>query len=485
MEGEHFVALLGVDLGSSSLKAALVDAATGRLILRAVDYDEDWFGPQPDHLERSPETYWRAFLQIVRDLNVPPQSIEAVSFSVQGETFVVADKDGRPLRKAIQGHDVRAHQEPALLLDRFGAARLHAASGQPSVDAYWIAAKLLWLKRHEPEVFRGIRRLFTLDGYLIHKLTGRAVVEKSLIGNSYLYDMSAEAWFEEMFDFLGLAPSIMPELVRAGELVGVVSRKAAAQTGLAPGTPVFAGALDQIAAALAAGNVRPGIVTETTGTALALGVTVTGRLADCLKTGLPVFYHAVPDGLFLMPWLGSGGYTLQWFRDNFAPGESYDELTAAAAEIPPGAEGLTMLPFLSGANCPEFDTSARGVFFGIAPGHTKSHFARAILEALAYAIRANLDLLRSGGIEARELRSMGNVARSAVWTQIKADVCGLPIRPLKVVDAASLGAAVLAGAPACVVEMGEAVEPDPRNRGVYDKGFGKYRELYQRLKGCF
>jgi xylulokinase len=505
------MALLGIDVGSSSLKATVIEEGSGLYATRTVGYREDWGGEKPDYLERSAETYWEAFKQAIRTLiqedGVSPDLIEAVSFSVQGETFVVLDKNFLPLRKAVQGHDSRAQEEAGLLRTHFGEDLLHAISGQPGVDAYWVGVKLLWIKRNQPEIFCRIRNLLMLDGFIIHKLNGRAVAAKSMIGNTYLYDMRCEEWFLPMFDFLELSAQIMPEVVQPGQPLGTISREAASETGLSTKTVIVSGVLDQVAGAFGAGNVRPGMVTETTGTALALGVTGGGVLEGYLRLGLPVYYHVIPNAFFLMPWLGSGGFTLQWFRDNFADFEKhfasqygmevYELLIAAAAKVPPGSDGLLMLPFLSGANCPEFDTSARGVFFGISPGHRKAHFVRAILEAIAYATRANLELVRSAGIEVDHLRSMGNAARSRTWNQIKADICGVSVWPMRLPDAGSLGAALLAGvgtgaypsweeaASSPFIRTGDVIQPDGRNRKVYDEGFRKYREIYSRLKGCF
>jgi xylulokinase len=503
--------LLGIDVGSSALKATVINEHNGLRVTRSVAYEEDWVGERPEFLERNVETYWQAFKQAIRavlyDEHVAPESIEAVSFSVQGETFVVLDEHFRPLRKAIQGHDVRAQEEVSLVRARFGEERLYAISGQPGVDAYWPAVKLLWIKRNQPEVFSRIRRFLTLEGFILRKLVGRVVIDKSMIGDTYLYDISCGEWFLPIFEYLDLSPAIMPEVVQAGQPLGTVSREAASETGLSSQTMVVAGVMDQVAASFGAGNACPGIITETTGTALALGITGKGPLEQYLKLRLPIYYHAVPDAWFLMPWLGGGGYTLQWFKDAFAEFDKYfankyrldiyDLLLAEAAKVPPGSDGLIMLPFLTGANCPEFDTSARGVFFGIVPGHRKGHFVRAILEAIGYAIRANLELVRSAGIAAGQLRSIGNAAKSQLWSQIKADICGVTFRPMEVPDAGSLGAALLAGvgvgaygsfkeaASSRFVQMGDLIEPDERNRNVYDQGFRKYREIYSRLKGCF
>ncbi len=505
------MSLLGIDLGSSQLKATLIDDERNLCVSQTAAYSEDWIGEKPDHLERNVVVYWEALKEGIKRLlnqhGVQPEEILGISFSVQGETFVVLDQHFRPLRKAIQGHDVRAQEEVRIIRDEFSDELLYSVSGQPNVEANWMAVKLLWIKRNEPEIFARTRYIMLLEDYILHKLTGRFVTDRSVIGDSYLYDMRSENWFGPLLDYLDVSRAMLPEVVHPCQAIGPVSKRAAEETELSTETQVVTGAMDQMAGAVGAGNVVPGVVTETTGTALAIGATGKGDLSNYLETGLPLYYHAVRNAYFLMPWLGSGGLTLQWFRDSFGELEKasadregrevYDLLTARAAEVPASSDGLIMLPFLVGAACPEFDSSARGVFFGITPGHTKGHFVRAILESIGYAIRANLELLQSAGLDACEIRSMGGGSKSRLWNQIKADICGVRIASMDQPETASLGAALMAGVGAGVyastegtrsskwIKLREVFDPDIRNQETYAAGYGKYREIYRRLKGVF
>jgi xylulokinase len=314
-------------------------------------------------------------------------------------------------------------------------------------------------------------------------------------------------WFPPMMSCLGLEPSMLPEVLDPCTAVGNVTCEAAQATGLSTSTLVVAGAMDQIANAVGAGNVVPGVVSETTGTALAIGATAAGRLTDFLPTRLPILYHAMPGTFFLMPWLAGGGLTLRWFADNFAEADRtaaleqgtdvYDRLTALAAETPPGADGLMLLPFLAGATCPECDSTAKGVFCGMTPTHHRGHFVRAILEGVAYAIRANLESIREAGIPVKTLCSMGGGSKSPLWNQIKADICGVPVTTLAVADTASLGAALMAGVGAGVYPSVEATRecqfirkqdhytPQSQHAAAYAAGYEHYRDLYRRLKGAF
>ena len=505
------MALIGMDIGSSMLKATLLDEERRLCLTRSFEYAEDWIGNQPGHLERNADVYWNAVVLAVRQLLQETQltgdDIAALCLSVQGETFLVADENFRPLRKAIQGHDVRAAEETEILRDQFGNEPMYAVSGQPSWEAYWMAPKLFWLRRQEPDTFRRMRRIMLLEDYILYQLTGRFATDKNLIADSYFYDMRTGDWFPPVMNYLGLDPSMLPEVLDSCTPVGTVTPEAAEATGLSRKTLIVAGAMDQIANAVGAGNVVPGFVSETTGTSLAIGATALGKLDDFLATRLPILYHAAPGAFFLMPWLAGGGVTLRWFADVFgradrmraqAEGKDvYDLLTGLAAETSPGADGLVMLPFLAGATCPECDSTARGVFCGMTPAHHRGHFVRAILEGVAYAIRANLESIRDAGIPVEQLCCMGGGSKSPLWNQIKADVCDVPVVTLAVADTASLGAALMAGVGAGVypsiestrhcqfIRKKDCYAPRRECTNIYDVGYRRYRDLYQRLKGAF
>jgi xylulokinase len=263
--------------------------------------------------------------------------------------------------------------------------------------------------------------------------------------------------------------------------------------------------MDQALAALGAANTHPGLVTESTGGALAIVATLDRPLFDPTSR-IPCHYHALPDAYYLLPWCQTAGMALRWFRDVFGEGEqeearssggdAYDLLTAGAARVPPGSEGLVALPHLAGAACPEFNPAARGVWFGIGLHHTRAHFVRAILEAVAYMLRRNLELLGNLGVPAQEIRALGGGARSPLWNQIKADVLGVPVVTVASQEVACLGAAILAGAAVGLypspqaaaeelVSIKERWQPDPANKPTYDHGYEKYVRLYDSVEGLF
>jgi len=263
--------------------------------------------------------------------------------------------------------------------------------------------------------------------------------------------------------------------------------------------------MDQAMGAVGAGNIVPGIATESTGGALAIVATLANPLFDPQRR-VPCHYHARTGTYCLMPWAQTAGMALKWFRDQFYYLESqmayasnldpYDLMTRAADTVPAGSDGLVVLPHLEGAACPEFNPAAKAVFFGATLRHTKAHFARGIMESVAYMLKVNLDLVEGLGIGVEEVRSIGGGARSDLWLQIKADVLQKPVATVEVEEAALLGAAITGAAGTGIfssleegvsrmVRLKERIEPNPLRASVYQKGYAQYVELYDRLVPLF
>jgi xylulokinase len=331
------------------------------------------------------------------------------------------------------------------------------------------------------------------------------VADPCLLSSSLLFDIRRKTWWDEMLDFVGITSEQLPQVQESGRVVGTLTAEASRETGLWEGTVVATGGMDQALAALGAGNTRPGLITENTGGALAIVATLEEPIFDP-QGGIPCHYHALPDTYYLLPWGQTAGMALRWFRDIFGVEEqeeaartaadAYDLLTAAAAEVPPGAEGLVALPHLMGAACPEFNPAARGVWFGIGLHHTKAHFVRATLESVAYMLRRNVETLEELGIAVTEIRALGGGARSPLWNQIKADVLGVPVLTLATGEQACLGAAILAGtavglypspedAAQKLVMVAGRWEPRFENRFPYDRGYELYVHLYESLEELF
>lgn len=500
-------AFLGIDAGTTSLKVALFDPQGHLLALDRQEYQ--LITPTRGIVELEAETYWNAcctaIAHVLAASRTAPEEIASLCISSQGETIIPVDRAGQPTRRAIVWLDNRAVDEAREIAGAFDLETIYHTTGQPEVAPTWPACKLLWLKRHEPEVYARSAKFLLLEDYLLYRLTGKLVTEYSLETSSLLVDVANRRWWTPMFEFIGLSPERMGDLMEPGAVVGPVSATGAAETGLSTGTLAVTGAMDQIVGAVGAGNIAPGIVTETTGGALAIVATLDDLVFDP-RGRVPVNYHGRPGTYCMLPWAQTAGMALRWFRDRFyhletqvalASGlDPYELMTAAARQVPAGADGLIMLPHLEGAFCPEYNSAARAVFFGATLGHTKPHFVRAVLEAVAYVLKRNLDLIEGLGIAVNEVRSMGGGARSEFWLKIKADVVQRPVRTLEVEETACLGAAIMGAtatghfgsleeATGAMVRLRETIEPGASDLPAYRLGYARYCELYDRLAPMF
>jgi xylulokinase len=499
--------LLGIDAGTTALKAVLFNT-DGRVLGSALQ-EYQLFTPTADVVELDAETYWHACCQAVREVvsasRVNPREVVALSIASQGETLIAVDARGNSLRRAIVWLDNRAADEAKQIENEFGADNVFQLTGQPEIVPTWPACKILWLREHEPERFKQTAKFLLVEEFLIYKFTGRFVAEKSVQTSSLWFDIRRKEWWREMHEYLHIGEQQLGELVEPGEAVEKVSAQAAAETGLSTQTLVVSGAMDQMASAVGAGNIEPGLVSEMTGGALAVCATLPGLILDPERR-IATHYHAVRDAYCLLPYGQIGGMALRWFRDTFCETEmaharengtdAYDLLTRAAAHAPPGCQGLVFLPHLSGAASPEFDPEARGVFYGIALNHTKSHFARAILESVAYMLKKNLDMVEKIGGAVTMVRAMGGGARSALWLDIKADVLQKDVLAVAANETGCLGAAILAGVAAnvftdlrqgvrCMSRTGGLHHPNPERVARYQTGYQEYLDLYESLAPMF
>ena len=508
--------LIGLDIGTTSVKVGVYEAAGRQLAAVGREYQLDH--PAPDRADADATIYWTAAVSAIREAltiagavsahqgaGADPMSVAAIAVSSQGETVVAVDAQGRPLGPAIVWLDNRALDEARELGERFGDALIYDRTGVPTVTPTWTACKLLWLRRHEPERFEAAARFLLVEDFILHRLTGRFVTEGGVQSTTLLFDIRTHGWWGEMLEAVEVGPERLPEVVRPGAVVGTLTREAAEALGLPRSVKVVAGGMDQGAGAVGVGNFGGAVISESTGGALTLQATVDRQGGD--PSGqTPVYVHSAPDRYLYCPVCPTGGMALTWFRDQFCAEEvaraaregrnAYDLLTELAAGVPPGVDGLTMLPHLMGAFSPEYEPAARGVFYGFTLHHGKPHFARAVLEAVAFMLRRNLELLASAGAPATEIRSHGGGARSALWNQIKADACGLPVVTLEGADAAVRGDAMLAGvacgvfqdltqASEAMVKVDLRYEPDPATKAAYDDAYGRYVRLFESLRPMF
>jgi len=499
--------LLAVDLGTSAVKAALFDGKGRRAALAVEEYS--LLTPAEDRCELPAETFWEQFLvalgKVLDESRVAPESIVAVSFSSQGETFVPVDRAGKPLRNAISWLDNRSVAEAEQIERRFGRDVVYRTTGQPALCPIWTATKILWLREHEPDVFRNTHKYLLAEDVLIHRLSGRFVSEPSVYSSSLVLDVNTRAFWPDMLAFLKISDQQLPELAESGTVVGKLTPDAAKATGLSPETLVVTGAYDHAAGSIGAGVTHAGVMSETTGSAMAICAPIEAPAFDP-GYRVPCHCHAIPGKYFFSPFGETAGMVLKWFRDQFcrsevaaagaSGGDAFELLGEQAAAVPPGSEGLVLLPFLSGTGSPEFDPHARGVFFGFTLKHTKGHFVRAVMESVAYMIAKNLRVMEELGAHVDEIRCLGGGAKSDLWCRIKADAIGRRVAVVEESEQALKGAAILAGVGAGLfgdleaasrdmVAIKKRYEPDPANAAAYAAGYDTYERLYENLRDLF
>ena len=418
---------LGIDIGTTSLKAAVFSDKLEQLSQATVDYTLETSGV---YAEFSTEKYWDITKEGIKKATEGLE-IEALSIDTQCETLILTDENGIPVRKAIVWVDNRADEEAKMIEAHFGRKKVYEVTGQPEITATWPASKLLWVKRNEPEIWRKTKKIFLLEDYILYKMTGKFVTEKTLQSSTIYFDIKKGTWWEEMLEFIGVDSAMLPKLYDSGVEIGEYE-----------GMKVVTGAMDQVAGSIGAGIVRKGIISEMTGTTMVLFVptdTIPEFSENCI---IPCHYNF--DGKYaLVLWTSVAGMAFKWFKNNFCENyEDFNALTAIAEKIEPGANGLTMLPHLCGSTMPKYNPEARGAFYGITLEHTRAHFVRAILEAISCMLKANLDYIN---VEAEEIRLMGGGAKSELWNQIKSDMTGKTLTTLKNKETACLGSAILAG----------------------------------------
>jgi xylulokinase len=483
-------AVLGVDVGTTAVKAAVV-ADDGRVLgTGSLEYPTHY--PRPGWVEQDPEDWWRAACGAIEAAlaGAGRRDMAAVCVSAQAPTLLALDSRGRPLRPALIWMDRRAEAEAERLRETLGEELVQRVTGN-RIDPYYVAPKLLWFREHEPELRGRVLAFVQATGYLVHALTGELTLDREHASLLSLRDLERETWSEPLCEAVGVTPDSFPRLVSGDEIAGHVTDDAGRATGLRAGTPVTGGTVDGPAAALAAGVIDEGQAAEMTGTSTVL------ILPSARPRSEPAFVamrHAARGRWLLLGAMVASGGSLRWLRDLLGE-ESFDSLTTEAETEPAGANGLVFLPYMMGERSPIWDSDARGVFLGLSLASGRGSLARAVLEGAAFALRHNLDAAAVVGVQVGELRSVGGAARSRLWSQIKANVIGVPVLLPETSIGAPFGdaalAAVAAGLHADVgglvrtVRVRERFEPQPEAAGRYHELYGVYRRTYEALREEF
>lgn len=483
--------VVAVDCSTTAAKA-VVTAADGTVVGQAARPIAT-STPRPAWHEQEAREWWTATRAAIADavaaavaVGMRAADIGAVCLTHQRETFVCTDHAGRPLRPAILWLDGRAHAEIAEL----GSREVHDLSGKPP-DTTPAIYKLAWLARHEPGVLTGAARVGDVHAFLTHRLTGRWATATQSADTLGLFDLRRLDWSPELLELAHVRADQLPELVPAGAEIAPLLPDVAAELGLPGSVPLVAGIGDGQAAGLALGATRPGVAYLNLGTSMVMGVQAPQYAADDAFRTLA----GVPTGEYTLETvLNAAAYLATWTRERFGGGQStVAAMEAAAVQVPPGAEGLLVLPYWNAAQTPYWDPLARGAVVGWHGRHTPAHLYRAVLEGVAFELRMHLARLEAAtGRAVEHIRAVGGGARSELWVRIVADVVQRPVRVCSAGEVSAAGAARLAhafltgGDPTAVPEPeGVDVRPDPAAGGTYARLADVHARLYPQLRGVF
>ncbi|EFH89307.1 xylulokinase [Ktedonobacter racemifer] len=503
-------ALLGIDLGTTGVKAALFAAEDGRVLTDAfIDYP--LYHPQPGWAEQQPSEWWQATLTAIQgclerasSLGVRPSDIRGVGLSGQMHGVVLLDEQQQVLRPCIIWADQRSDAQCRWMTERVGAAQLISYVSNPALTGF-TAPKLLWVRDNEPEIFARARTLLLPKDYIRYRLTGVLAMEISDAAGTCLLDVKQGTWSREVLSAIELDPSLLPPVVPADAASGSITDEVQALTGLPAGIPVAGGGADNACGAVGNGIVEPGLALLSVGTS---GIVLAHATSPRVDISGPVprvhtFNHAVPGAWYLMGVTQGAGLSLRWVRDNIGLPEralerwtgvdAYETLAREAESVPAGSEGLIFLPYLQGERTPHLDAYARGGWIGLTASHDRRHLVRSVLEGVAFSLKDCMTIIREQGLPLEQVRATGGGAKSPLWRQIIADILETELVTTNASEGPAFGAALLAGvaggvyasvpeACARTVRIVERTAPNAALAPAYRQAYETYRALYPALK---
>ena len=464
--------LMGIDIGTTSLKGCVFDENGNELASVTKSYTLITDG---ERVEFPAEKYFELFEQAYEELSKKAR-IDAFAIDTQGETLIFLDKSGNPLMNAIVWLDNRAEKQAKAIEDKFGIKSVYETTGQTEIPAGYPAPKVLWLKEERPELFEKLDKILLLEDYLLYRITGKFVCERSLYASTLYLNVKTGEYWKEMLDFIGIDENYLPTPYESGERVGEYKNAV-----------VCTGALDQISGFIGSGIIEEGTISEMTGTALA--VCALAKDLPPYFDGIKVpAYYVGKDKYCLLMWAPTAGMVMEWYKKNFYFDADYDKINEEAEKVPFGSEGLVLSPNMRGSVMPVNDPDLKGGAYGIDLKHTRAHFTRAIMESVACLLRRYLEYLQ---IPVNEVISIGGGAKSKLWRQIKADITGKKVVTLKNKETGCLGTAILAGygsgvykdineAVSKIVERKDEVAPKAE-KAEADTVYNRYLELEELL----
>lgn len=498
--------ILAHDLGTTGNKATLFN--TGGEIVASAFHG---YGTEYAHIgwaEQNPEDWWEAFQQTSRKLiserKIDPHRIAAVSFSGQMMGCLCVDREGNPLRNSIIWADHRGIAEAALLSERVGEEKVYHITGHRVSPTYSLA-KLLWIRKHEKEVFQKTHKVLHAKDFLNFRLTGQFVTDYSDASSMNLFDIRKKDWSDDITEAMEISQDLLPRLCPSTHVSGEISRRMADKLGLAPGIPVVVGGGDGPCAAVGAGVVAPGVAYNYIGSSSWIALANPDPIYDPERRTFN-FFHLDPNMVTPTGTMQSAGGSYQWLRNTLCSAEveaagrlgvsPYELMNQQAAASPAGAKGLLFLPYLMGERSPHWNPAARGVFLGLTNTHNRADMIRSVLEGVTFNLRIILDCFTKQGIHISSMRVIGGGAKGDLWRQILADIFNTPIERLEFLEeATSLGAAIAGGIGAGIfkdflvaqkiVRVKEKICPNDKNRETYDGQYEIFKQAYEALVPIF
>ncbi|WP_099222856.1 xylulokinase [Listeria costaricensis] len=479
--------IVGIDLGTSALKALLV--AEDGTICAESSAAYPLYQERAGFSEQNPEDWYRALEDVMRVMAARPESkdIVGISFSGQMHSLVLLDQAGQVVRPAILWNDVRTTAECEQITEALGERLLEITKNR-ALEGFTLP-KLLWVRENEPENWaRAVRFLLPKD-YLGFRMTGQQQMDFSDAAGTLLLDLARREWSAEMLERFDLPVTLCPRLVASTDRIGTVLPELAAEWGLPEGIAVFAGGADNACAAVGAGILAEGSAMLSIGTS-GVFLTVAKCAEQAYQGKLHLFAHAAADRFYAMGVTLAAGHSLSWFKEQFAKESTYEELLADTSELAPGSDGLLFAPYIMGERTPYPDSQIRGSFIGIDGRHTRRHFAKAVLEGITFSLRDSMALMEQHtDAHFSEIISVGGGAKNSDWLQMQADIFNVPIRTLKSEQGPAMGAAMIAAVGAGLYEtLEEAAErlvayaevytPNAAAVQEYQRVYALYRQIY-------
>ncbi len=488
------MSLMGIDVGTTGVKAVVFDESGKQLSSAYEEYPLlfPFAGACELDSARVMDAALRVIAQAAAQVN-GSDPVTAVGIASQGEAFTPIDVHGRMLANAMTSSDARAESLVQAWSEDFGGERLYRITGHTAYPMFSLF-KLLWLKQNQPQVWERTWKFLFFQDLLAHVLTGETKTDHSMAARSMMFDVRKKSWSPEILDAAGLSTDRLPEVVPSGEIAGQVM---SSLCGLGPNVTVSVAGHDQPVGALGCGAAGAGMAAYSIGTVECICASADHLVLspELMKANLAIYPHVLPNLYTTVAFNVTGGSVVKWVRDNFATEEAaqavregvdpYDRIVAAASAEP---AKVVLLPHFGPTGTPHFDPHGAGVLFGLKLSTERSEVIRAVLEGITYEMKWNADILQQSGFPLKELRAVGGGAKSETWMQIKADIMGIPLTTMRVTEATCMGAALLAGHGAGIldadVEWAEPIrtfEPSDQYAGICEESFAIYKELYQSL----